>query len=264
VDALPGGAMKVAILAGGFGTRLAEETEARPKPMVEVGGRPILWHIMQHYGRYGFKEFYVALGYKGEAIKRFFLEHQSLSGDITVDLATGGARVRAPAQQDWTVHLIDTGEATLTGGRVKRLEGQLGASPFMLTYGDGVSNVPLDRLLEFHRQQGRLATVTAVRPPARFGGIEFEGDRVKGFIEKAQIHEGWINGGFMVLEPGVFRYLGKGDAAVLEVDLLERLAADGQLSAFRHEGFWQCMDTLRDKKYLDELWVRGSAPWKTW
>ena len=256
--------MNVVILAGGLGTRLAEETESKPKPMVEIGGKPILWHILQHYFRYGFKEFYVALGYKGDAIKRFFLEHRTLSGDITVELSTGRAVVMSPPAEDWRVHLIETGEATLTGGRVKRLERLVGGAPFMLTYGDGVSNVPLDRLLEFHRGQRRLATITAVRPPARFGGIEFNGDQVKGFIEKAQIHEGWINGGFMVLEPDVFRYLDKGDAAVLEVDLLERLAKDGQLSAYRHDGFWQCMDTLRDKRYLEQLWQGGEPPWKTW
>jgi glucose-1-phosphate cytidylyltransferase len=255
--------MKVLILAGGLGTRLSEETETRPKPMVEIGGKPILWHIMHHFGRYDFKEFYVALGYKGEIIKRFFLDQHSLSGDITVDLATGSADVTAVAVPDWKVHLIETGESTLTGGRVKRLERFLASETFMLTYGDGVSNVPLDLLLAFHRNHGRLATVTAVRPPARFGGIEFDGDLVRGFSEKSQIHEGWINGGFMLLEPGIFSYL-EGDAAVLEVNLLERLAADKQLSAFRHEGFWQCMDTIRDKRFLEELWQSGRAPWKTW
>jgi glucose-1-phosphate cytidylyltransferase len=255
--------MKVVILAGGYGTRLSEETEARPKPMIEIGGRPIIWHIMEHYARFGFKEFYVAVGYKGEAIKRYFVEHHTLNGDVTVDLATGRATVTPTTVPDWKVHLVDTGEATLTGGRVRRLEKHLGSGPFMLTYGDGVSDIPLDRLVEFHRRQKRLATVTAVRPPARFGGIGFEGDAVAGFIEKAQIHEGWINGGFMVLEPGIFRYL-KDDRAVLEVDLLERLAESKQLSAYRHEGFWQCMDTLRDKRYLEHLWASGNPPWKTW
>ena len=255
--------MNVAILAGGLGTRLAEETEARPKPLVEIGGRPILWHIMQHYARHGFKDFYVALGYKGVDIKRFFVEQHTLSGDITVELGTGRVAVTSPKVADWTVHLVETGESTMTGGRVKRLEKVLGAGTFMVTYGDGVSNVPLDKLLAFHRAQGRLATVTAVRPQSRFGGIDFDGDRVAGFAEKAQIHEGWINGGFMVLEPGVFRYL-KDDATVLEVDLLERLARDKQLSAYRHEGFWQCMDTLRDKRYLEQLWQGGNPPWKTW
>jgi glucose-1-phosphate cytidylyltransferase len=255
--------MKTVILAGGFGTRLAEETEARPKPMVEIGGKPILWHIMQHYGRYGFKEFFVALGYRGEVIKRFFVEHHTLSGDITVDLASGRATVTSPAAADWTVNLVETGEKTLTGGRILRLRRFLDGAPFLLTYGDGVSNIPLDALVAFHRRQGRLGTVTAVRPPARFGGISFDGDRVTGFSEKSQIQEGWINGGFMVLEPGVFRYL-KGDEAVLEVDLLERLAEDGELSAYRHEGFWQCMDTLRDRNMLERLWQGGSPPWKTW
>ena len=256
--------MKVAILAGGLGSRLAEETEAKPKPMVDIGGRPILWHIMQHYGCYGHKEFHIALGYKGDAIKRFFLDHHTLSGDIFVDLSTGRAKVTSPAVADWKVHLAETGDATLTGGRIKRLERVLSEDTFLLTYGDGVSNVPLDQLIEFHRRQRRLATVTAVRPPARFGGIEFDGDRVKGFIEKAQIHEGWINGGFMVLEPEIFRYLENGDHAVLETDLLERLAEEGQLSAYRHDGFWQCMDTLRDKRYLEQLWASGNPPWKTW
>ncbi len=255
--------MNVAILAGGLGTRLAEETESKPKPMVEIGGRPILWHIMQHYGRHGFRDFHVALGYKGVDIKRYFVEHHTLSGDISVELGSGKVTVTSPKVADWTVHLVDTGESTMTGGRIKRLEKFLGAGTFMVTYGDGVSNVPLDKLLAFHKAQGRLATVTAVRPQSRFGGIDFDGDRVSGFAEKAQIHEGWINGGFMVLEPGIFRYL-KDDAAVLEVDLLERLAKDGQLSAYRHEGFWQCMDTLRDKRYLEQLWQGGNPPWKTW
>ncbi|MBI4294377.1 MAG: glucose-1-phosphate cytidylyltransferase [Betaproteobacteria bacterium] len=255
--------MKVAILAGGLGTRLAEETETRPKPMVEIGGKPILWHIMQHYGRYGFKEFFVALGYRGDVIKRFFLDHHTLSGDIAVDLASGRVTVTSPAVADWNVHLIETGETTSTGGRIKRLEPLLGTEPFMVTYGDGVSNIPLDALIAFHRRQGRLATVTAVRPPARFGGIMFDGDLVKRFIEKSQIQEGWINGGFMVLEPGVFQYL-SGDESILEIDLLERLANEGQLSAFRHEGFWQCMDTLRDKRQLESLWQTGNPPWKTW
>lgn len=255
--------MKVVILAGGLGTRLSEETETRPKPMVEIGGKPILWHIMRHFGHYDFKEFFVALGYKGEIIKRFFLDQHILSGDMTVDIATGHAEVTAATVPNWKVHLIETGESTLTGGRVKRMERLLGSETFMLTYGDGVSNVPLDQLVAFHRSHGRLATVTAVRPPARFGGIEFDGDLVRGFSEKAQIHEGWINGGFMLLEPGIFRYL-EGDKSVLEVDLLERLAADKQLSAFRHEGFWQCMDTIRDKRFLEDLWQSGRAPWKTW
>ncbi len=255
--------MKVAILAGGMGTRLSEETEARPKPMVEIGGKPILWHIMKHYGHFGFNEFVVALGYKGEVIKRFFLDHHTLSGDLTVEMATGKATVTSSAVPDWKVHLVDTGDATLTGGRIMRLKRLLGPGTFMVTYGDGVSDIPLDKLVAFHRASGRLATVTAVRPPARFGGIDFDGDLVRGFSEKSQIREGWINGGFMLLEPGIFGYLSK-DSDVLEVDLLERLAEDKQLAAFRHEGFWQCMDTVRDKRFLEDLWNRGNAPWKIW
>lgn len=252
--------MKVVILAGGLGTRLAEETETRPKPMVEIGGKPIIWHIMNHFGKYNLKQFYVALGYKGENIKRFFIDHHALSGDITVDISTGHVQVKSTTVSDWKVHLIETGETTLTGGRVRRMQKLLDDQTFMLTYGDGVSNVPLDKLISFHRSQGLLATITAVRPPARFGGIGFDGDLVQGFNEKSQTHEGWINGGFMLLEPGIFKYL-ESDKSVLEVDLLERLAVDKQLSAFRHEGFWQCMDTIRDKHYLEELWQSGSAPW---
>ena len=252
--------MKVVILAGGLGTRLAEETETRPKPMVEIGGKPIIWHIMNHFGKYNLKQFYVALGYKGENIKRFFIDHHALSGDITVDISTGHVQVKSTTVSDWKVHLIETGETTLTGGRVRRMQKLLYDQTFMLTYGDGVSNVPLDKLISFHRSQGLLATITAVRPPARFGGIGFDGDLVQGFNEKSQTHEGWINGGFMLLEPGIFKYL-ESDKSVLEVDLLERLAVDKQLSAFRHEGFWQCMDTIRDKHYLEELWQSGSAPW---
>lgn len=255
--------MKVVILAGGFGTRLVEETEVTPKPMIEIGGYPILWHIMKHYAHYGFKEFVVALGYKAEVVKRFFLHYHHLSGDITLDLRTGRARVDHLEPDDWTVHLIDTGLATMTGGRVKRLERQLGAAAFMLTYGDGVSTVDLARLLAFHRAHGRLATVTAVRPPARFGGIVFDGDLVAEFTEKPQIGEGWVNGGYMVLEPGVFDYL-EGDPDVLEVDLLEALARDRQLAAYRHEAFWQCMDTARDKRLLERLWASGEPPWQIW
>ena len=255
--------MKVAILAGGLGTRLSEETEMRPKPMVEIGGKPILWHIMKHYGHFGFNEFFVALGHKGEVIKRYFLDHHTLSGDLTVDIATGKSSVSLPAVPDWKVHLVDTGETTLTGGRIKRLERYLGSSTFMMTYGDGVSNIPLDQLVAFHRAKGLLATVTAVRPPARFGGIDMDGDLVRGFSEKSQIREGWINGGFMLLEPGIFKYF-SGDDDVFEVDLLERLAEEKQLAAFRHEGFWQCMDTLRDKRFLEDLWTSGKAPWKVW
>lgn len=255
--------MKVVILAGGLGTRLAEETEVKPKPMVEIGGRPILWHIMKHHAYYDFKEFFIALGYKGESIKRFFLDYCHLNGDLTVRLARNEVERHTEQTDDWTVHLIDTGQDTLTGGRVKRLEPWLKDGTFMLTYGDGVSDVNLADLLRFHRAQGRIATVTAVRPPARFGGLIFNGDLVAEFTEKPQIGEGWINGGFMVFEPGVFDYL-EGDHSILEAHALERLAADRQLAAYRHEGFWQCMDTLRDKRLLESLWQERRAPWKVW
>jgi glucose-1-phosphate cytidylyltransferase len=256
--------MKVVVLAGGLGTRLAEETETRPKPMVEIGGRPILWHILKHYAEHGFREFYVALGYKGEQIKRFFLEYRSMSSSMTVSLRDGRVEVHDDsACDDWTVHLIDTGIETNTGGRLKRLEPFLSDGTFMLTYGDGLSDVNLRRLHQFHRKHGRLATVTAVRPPARFGGLVFDGDRIAEFTEKPQIGEGWINGGFMVLEPGIFPYL-EGDDSSLEADGLEAIARDGQLMAYRHEQFWQCMDTVRELRALQHLWSEGRAPWKIW
>lgn len=255
--------MKVVILAGGLGSRLAEETELKPKPLVEIGGRPILWHILKHYARHGFAEFVIALGYKGEAIKRYFLDYRALSGDLTIELGKGEVRLEERAAEAWTLHLMDTGLGAGTGGRVRRLRRLLEDGTFMVTYGDGVSDVDLGALLRFHRAQGRLATLTAVRPPARFGGIAFDGDRVARFTEKPQIGEGWINGGFLVFEPGVFAYL-KGDETSLEADTMERLAADGQLAAYRHDGFWQCMDTLRDKRLLEALWDGGNAPWRTW
>jgi len=255
--------MKVVILAGGFGTRLTEETEGKPKPMVEIGGKPILWHIMKHYSHYGFNEFFIALGYKGDVIKRYFLEYHNLGGDITARLGSGQVDIRNEECEDWTVHLVDTGLATMTGGRLKRLESQLGDGPFMLTYGDGVSDINLGSLSTFHYSHGRIATITAIRPPARFGGVSFDGDLVTEFTEKSQIREGWINGGFMVLNPAVFRYL-KGDGDYLEQDTLGRLAANKQLAAYRHGGFWQCMDTLRDMRLLENLWSGGNAPWRSW
>lgn len=255
--------MKVVILAGGLGSRLAEETEVRPKPMVEIGGRPILWHILKHYAHHGFNDFYVALGYKGDDIKRYFLDYHALSGNLTVQLDRGSTQYHEAEREDWKVHLIDTGMHTLTGGRVKRLEAHLRDETFMVTYGDGVADVNLGALLAFHREQGRLATLTAVRPPARFGGIVFDGPRVREFTEKPQVGEGWINGGYLVFEPDVFRYL-EGDNTSLEAEAMERLAADGQLAAFRHEGFWQCMDTVRDFRLLQSLWQSEAPPWKVW
>jgi glucose-1-phosphate cytidylyltransferase len=255
--------MKVVILAGGLGTRLAEETELKPKPMVEIGGRPILWHIIKHYAQYGFNEFLIALGHRGDVIKQYFRDYHSLSGDMTIQIGSGAARRHVDPVEEWTIHLIDTGADTNTGGRLRRLQSWLRDEPFLLTYGDGVGDVDLDELVRFHRRTGRLATVTAVRPPARFGGLIFDGDLVSEFTEKPQIGEGWINGGFMVLEPGVFNYL-DGDQASLETHALEKLSADRQLAAYRHDRFWQCMDTLRDKRQLEQLWREGRAPWKVW
>jgi glucose-1-phosphate cytidylyltransferase len=255
--------MRVVILAGGMGTRLAEETDTRPKPMVEIGEQPILWHIMNYYAYFGITEFFIALGYKGEVIKRFMWDFFHLNGSMTIDGTTRQVEAHGHERSDWRVHLIDTGRDTMTGGRVKRLEPWLKDGTFMLTYGDGVGNVDLDELLRFHRAHGRLATITAVRPPARFGGLVLDGDRVVQFSEKPQTGEGWINGGFMIFEPGVFDYLDD-DATVLEADTLERLAEDGQLAAYRHDRFWQCMDTLREKRFLEGLWRDGQAPWKVW
>lgn len=255
--------MKVAILAGGLGSRLSEETVVKPKPMVEIGGMPILMHIMNHYARYGHKEFLVALGYKGEYIKRFMTEYATLSTNLTVDLSSGEVTTHGRCQHDWKVHLIDTGLPTLTGGRIKRLASLIGNETFMLTWGDGVSDVNLEALLAYHRKHGKLATVTVVRPPARYGHMVMEGGRVVEFTEKPQLGEGWINGAFFVLEPGVMEYI-SGDDVMFERQPMERLAADGQLMAYQHDGFWQCMDTLREKHLLETLWNEGRAPWKTW
>jgi glucose-1-phosphate cytidylyltransferase len=256
--------MKVAILAGGVGTRLAEETEVRPKPMVEIGGRPILWHIMMSYSACGFDDFVIALGYKGDHIKRYFVDYCSLNSNLTVWPGTGEITTHAATDlPEWTVELVDTGVDTLTGGRIKRLAPFLGDDTFMLTWGDGVSDIDLRALLDFHRSHGKLATVTAVRPPARFGHMVFDGDLVAEFSEKPQTAEGWINGAFFVLEPGVLDYI-DGDDIQFEREPMERLAADKQLVAFRHDSFWQCMDTLRDKRLLEDLWKSGAPPWKCW
>lgn len=257
--------MKVVILAGGRGTRLSEETEVKPKPLVEIGGRPILWHIMKHYAQYDCKDFYIALGYKGYAIKKFFLDYYRLNGSMSLNLATGDVMGHKKGCEDWMVHLIDTGIDTNTGGRIKRLEPWLQGSTFMVTYGDGVSSVDIGQLLEFHRSVGKIATITAVRPPARFGGLVFNGQDglVQEFTEKPQTGEGWINGGFGVFEPAVFDYM-QGDETILESQVLEHLARDKQLAAYRYEGFWQCMDTLRDLRLLQSLWQKGNSPWKSW
>jgi glucose-1-phosphate cytidylyltransferase len=257
--------MRAVILAGGLGTRLAEETVVRPKPMVEVGGRPLLWHIMKQYAHHAVGEFVVALGYKGDFIKRYFLDYYyaHTPGALSIDLSTGRTSTDHRETEDWRVHLVDTGQESNTGGRVRRLRQWLGDSTFMVTYGDGVGNVDLTRLLAFHRSQGKIGTITAVRPPARYGGLEFDGDLVSRFSEKPQTGEGWINGGFMIFEPAIFDYL-TDDTCSLELHALERLASEQQLAAYRHEGFWQCMDTLRDKNLLERLWDENRAPWAVW
>jgi glucose-1-phosphate cytidylyltransferase len=254
----------VVLLAGGLGTRLREETEVKPKPMVEVGGHPILWHIMKSYAAHGFDEFVVCLGYKGDSIKDFFLNYRARQGGVSIDLATGRFEMHeAEAAETWKVHLLETGYNTMTGGRIRRAAQFLGPRRFMATYGDGVADLDLNDLLAFHESQGAKATLTAVRPPARFGGLELDGGLVESFNEKPQVGEGWINGGFMVFEPGIDALI-EGDDTVLERGPLETLAERGQLAAYRHDGFWQCMDNIRDLTYLRELWDGGSPPWKHW
>lgn len=255
--------MKVVILAGGHGTRLAEETEVRPKPMVEIGGRPILWHIMQYYTHFGFNEFIIALGYKQDYIKRWFHDSVTLAGDMTIDTSTGDIDQRNATRDNWVVQLVDTGTDTQTGGRIKRLQPLIDDDTFMLTWGDGLSNVDLNALLAFHLAHGKLATLTAARPPARYGHLQFEGDQVTRFSEKPQLAEGWINGAFFVLNRGVFDYI-DGDATQWEKQPLENLAQEAQLMAYKHTGFWQCMDTLREKYILQTLWNDSNAPWAVW
>jgi len=254
--------LQTVILCGGLGTRLSEETQIKPKPMVEIGGYPILWHIMKIYSAHGFNDFVLALGYKGEIIKDYFLNYCDRRSDLMVDLKTDRVERTNSITEDWIVHMLDTGSETMTGGRLHRLERYLSPDgTFMLTYGDGVANIDIKALLAFHRANGKLATVTAVRPTARFGTMVFEEDRVIEFKEKPQTGEGWINGGFFVFEPGVFDYL-SGDETVLEGEPLERLAANGELMAYRHHGFWQPMDTLRDKQNLEAMCASEHAPWK--
>jgi glucose-1-phosphate cytidylyltransferase len=253
--------VKVVILAGGWGTRLAEETEVKPKPMVEIGGRPILDHIMRWYAHFNYREFIVALGYKGDVIKQYFLNNYSLNSDLSISLKTGEARFHNQRVDDWVVHLVDTGLQTMTGGRLRRLRHWLDEDLFMMTYGDGVSDINIHALVDFHCSHGQLATVTAVRPPARFGALIFDGDQVLRFSEKPQTGEGWINGGYFVLNRQVLDYI-DGDATMWETSPLERLAAEGELMAYKHEGFWQPMDTLREKLQLEQLWQSGKAPWR--
>jgi glucose-1-phosphate cytidylyltransferase len=255
----------VLILAGGLGTRLSEETAHKPKPLVEIGGKPIIWHVMKHYDAYGMNQFAIALGYKKEAVIRYFLDLHAFDRDLTVRTRDGSVSFHDEnTAEDWTIHLVDTGPDTLTGGRIKRLQPYLGSGTFMLTYCDGISDVNLTELLAFHRGHGKLATMTLVRAPARFGLVDMGGDRnVRRFIEKPGHGDGWINGAFFVLEPEIFDYI-EGDETVWERAPLEKLAADGELVGFRHDSFWHCMDTLREKTLLEEMWSKGQAPWKSW
>ena len=255
--------MKAILLAGGLGTRLTEETTDKPKPMVEIGGFPILWHIMKIYSAFGIKEFIPTLGYKGEIIKNYFINYQNTKTNMSVDMSTGTIKRYDTHNENWIVHLLDTGHDTQTGGRIKRAMQFAGKERVMATYGDGLSNVNISKLLEFHKSHGKLATLTAVRPPSRFGEINLTGDQVVDFKEKHQIGKGWINGGFFVLEPEVADYI-EGDDMPFERYPLETLSKEGQLIAYKHDGFWQPMDVIREKQYLEELWQKGNAPWKVW
>jgi glucose-1-phosphate cytidylyltransferase len=256
--------MRVVILAGGLGTRLSEETAAKPKPMVEIGGKPILWHLLRIYAAAGFNDFIIALGYKQELVKNYFRSLHADRNDLTIDVRSGEMTVRPrhaePYTEDWRLQLVDTGLNTQTGGRIGRLRELIGDETFLCTYGDGLASIDVAELVRFHRSRGREATLTAVRPPARFGGLELDGDRVEKFVEKPQLSEGWINGGFFVFEPSVFDRIA-GDDTYLEHEPLSGLARDGQLSVFRHDGFFQPMDTLRDRRYLEDLWSRPAPPW---
>ena len=253
--------MKVIILAGGFGTRFSEYTNTIPKPMISIGGKPILWHIMQTYAKFGHKDFYLALGYKAELIKDYFLNYRSLNANFTIELGSGNILSHQLDQVDWKVTLVDTGDKTMTGGRLKRMKEFIGDEPFMLTYGDGVTDINLDEVLKFHRSHGKLVTMSAVRPAARFGELELEGDVVRSFKEKPQMHEGWINGGFFIIEPKFFDFIDD-DSTLLEREPLEKATKLGELMAYKHKGFWHCMDTKRDHDLLESLW-RSGAPWKT-
>ncbi len=255
--------MKAVILAGGLGSRLAEETQVRPKPMVEIGGKPILWHIMKAYSAHGITDFVVCLGYKGYLIKEYFANYYLHTCDVSFDIAGNSMEVHQSSAEDWRVTLVDTGEATQTGGRLKRVGRYLDDEDFCFTYGDGLSDVDISEVIEFHRQESALATVTAVQPPGRWGAMELDGKRIRGFEEKPVGDGGWVNGGFFVLSPTVIDMI-EGDETVWEREPMERLAAEGQLASFRHGGFWRAMDTLRDKQYLTDLWSEGTAPWKRW
>jgi glucose-1-phosphate cytidylyltransferase len=255
--------MKAVILAGGFGSRLSEETAVRPKPMVEIGGKPMLWHIMKMYATHGIEDFVICLGYKGYMIKEYFANYYMHTCDVSFDLAEGAMEVHRSETEPWRVTLVDTGEQTMTGGRLKRVLPYVGEEEFCFTYGDGLADVDLTALIAFHREQGAKVTVTAVQPPGRFGALELEGERVREFEEKPRGDRSWTNGGFFVLSPGIDSYLA-GDNTVWEQEPMRTLAAQGQLASYRHAGFWQAMDTLRDRNQLEQLWISGVAPWRTW
>ncbi|PZP50931.1 MAG: glucose-1-phosphate cytidylyltransferase [Pseudopedobacter saltans] len=257
--------MKVVILAGGLGTRLSEETGVRPKPMVEIGGMPILWHIMKIYSQYGFNDFVICLGYKGHVVKEYFANYFLYKSDVTIDLEKNAIHTHGSNAEPWRITLVDTGDDSMTGGRIKRIEPYINDEPFFLTYGDGVANIDIQKLLEFHQIQDRLCTVTAVQPSGRFGALNIQEDhQVHSFAEKPKGDGTWINGGFFVCQPEVFRYIKEGDATIWEKAPMENMALDGQMSAFKHNGFWRPMDTLKDKMDLNELWNDGKAPWKIW
>lgn len=255
--------MKVVILAGGFGTRISEESYLKPKPMIEVGDMPILWHIMKEYSQYGFNEFIICCGYKQHLIKQFFSEYFLHTSDVTFDLENNEMKVHNTYSEKWKVTLVDTGLNTMTGGRIKRIKKYIGKNTFLLTYGDGVSDVNILKTIEFHKREGKFLTMTTVQPKGRFGVLDIEDNQVQSFREKSEKDMGWINGGYMVVEPEVFDYI-EGDNTIFEREPLERLAREGQIAAYRHNGFWQCMDTMRDKNQLEKMWNTNSAPWKIW
>lgn len=256
--------MKVVILAGGLGTRLSEETDIRPKPMVQIGGKPILWHIMKHYSHYGFNEFVILLGYKGYFIKEYFANYFMHQSDITIDLKSNKVEVHNNNSEPWKVTLVDTGSETMTGGRILRASKYLDGAPFLLTYGDGLSDIDLHKLVTFHKSQGKYVTLSSVQPEGRFGALNLDDEKVLSFAEKPKGDGSWINGGFFVCEPEVFEYITEGDSTIFESRPLEKLAEEHQLVAFKHEGFWRPMDTLRDKIQLEQLWKSDKAPWKVW
>ena len=256
--------MKVAILAGGFGTRLSEETDVRPKPMVEIGGRPIIWHIMKYYSHHGFNDFVILLGYKGYYIKEYFANYFLHQSDVTIDIRNNKMEILNNSNEPWKVTLVDTGSDTMTGGRIKRAQKYLEDDTFMLTYGDGLSNVDIKGLLEFHKKNGKILTLTTIQPEGRFGSLDIENDQVKKFVEKPKGDGAWINGGFFVCEPSIFKYITEGDQTIFEKSPMEKLASENQMMAYKHNDFWKPMDTLREKHQFEQLWASGKAPWKVW